>query len=515
MRPTRRTALTLALSLLLSSCAMTPPVTPPGDVDQLTRARALVTQGCYRCLLEARDLYEDLLRRDVAPATATGGLFQTALLVGLRERELGLPGKGSVERAADLAGAATAPAEWRTYVEIAESLGWQSVGLTKEFLDEVAAVRRETFDLREGWNAALQPLVSTDPIAAYLYLGLNCSGRWFSDQPPELLEVLAAHDDALFVRYRQAQCGGGLVELSAIQTLDPRFTEMEFFLGQRAMLDRDRGLAEFHFQETHRDWPDWPAPALGLGDLAFAAEDFEGSVPYYDAALALVTDQRDALLGKAKALSYLGQSKEALPPLDRLLELGQWYLGDVYFWRAWNRFNLNVVEPARADIEEAKNYRTDSEVFKLSGVIALDQGRLAYARLELETAINRNADDCDASFHLGRVHIAETRWPDTGRAFGTATQCYSDAEAQRVADLEQLRRDPAMPEDRRARLVARRETELVTVRRQAAASAYNAALGHFNARTPAEARRFAEEASSHPDFAERATSLLSLIDGLP
>jgi len=42
---------------------------------------------------------------------------------------------------------------------------------------------------------------------------------------------------------------------------------------------------------------------------------------------------RDALLGKAKALSYLERHTDALTLLHQLVELGQWYLGDVYFWR--------------------------------------------------------------------------------------------------------------------------------------------------------------------------------------
>jgi pimeloyl-ACP methyl ester carboxylesterase/tetratricopeptide (TPR) repeat protein len=500
---------------LLWSCAIAPPAAVPGNehLDQLTRAETLVMQGCYRCLIEAGVLYEDLLRRGVEPSTTSAGVFRTALLTGLREREMGLPGKGAFGRARQLAGAPTAPEAWRTFLEIADVAPWQAVGLPREFLDDTGARLREAYrERRDDWNAALQPLVPTDPLAAYVYLGFNCIGSWFAEQPPELAEVLATHDRALFVRYRQARCSGELVELSSIVTLEPRFTEMEFFLGQRAMRDQSRGLAEFHFQAGRDDWPDWPAPALALGRLLLAAEDFATSLAYFDEVLALVPDQRDALLGKATALSYLERAAEAMPPLDRLVELGEWYLGEAYYWRAWNRFVLRADELAREDIDQAKNYRSDSDVFVLSGVIALEQDRLVDARRELETALERDSGDCDASFHLGRVGIKETQWSETGRAFGAAAPCFTTAAEDVAADLAALRLDSTMPQDRRARLVVRRESELATLERQAASSAYNAALGYFNARTPIDARRYAESALAHADFAEDARSLLGRID---
>ncbi|MDP6580932.1 MAG: alpha/beta fold hydrolase [Vicinamibacterales bacterium] len=469
-------------------------------MDQLTRAETLVMRGCYRCLVEAGVLYEHLLRRGVEPAIASAGVFRTALLKGLREREMGLPGRGAFARADELAGEAGAPDVWRTFVEIADVAPWQDVGLTREFLDRAGARLREAHgERRDDWNATLRPLVPTDPLAAYLYLGLNCTGGWFAEQPPELADVLAGHDEALFVRYRQARCSGGLVELSGIATLEPRFTEMEFFLRQRAMRDQSPHLAEFHYQAGRDDWPDWPAPALALARLLLVAEDFASSLTYFDEVLTLVPDQRDALLGKATALSYLERGEEALAPLDRLVELGQWYLGEAYYWRAWNRFTLRADELAREDIDQAKTHRSDADVFVLSGVIALEQDRLVDARRELETAQQRDRTECDASFHLGRVGIKETQWSETGRDFA-------------AADLADLRQDATVPEDRRARLIVRREAELAILERQAASSAYNAALAYFNAMTPNEARRHAEEAAAHVDFTEDARSLLGRID---
>ena len=590
MRQTRRSITPLPLLALVWSCSGTPPPVLPDPMDavrkQLAQAGELTLRGCYRCLVEARDVYDDLARQGFETDEGAAGLLRTTLLIGMREREMGLPGGGTFERAAALAGlevslageaaeareaaggpeareagedpetpgagespeaareageaaegaeaaenaeagetaatggAPSAGPEWETFLQIAATTPWQDVGVPKDLSEENVYARAIADRDRDTWNRVLQPLVPADRLAAYLYLSLNCTSEWLAEQPPELDEVLAAHDDALFVRYRRARCAGEQVALASVQTIEPRFTEMEFFLGQHA-LQQGRGpnqgdvaLAELHYARAHEEWPEWPAPALALGEIARTVEDYEASLPYYDAALALVPDQRDALLGRARSLSYLDRSAEALPLLDRLIEMGRWYLAEAHFWRAWNRFNLEEIEAARADAALAIGYRPDAESYALSGQIAIVQRRLDDARTDLETALKISELYCDAAFHLGRVHIEEARWFDTGSAFARAAGCYEETVYRLEYALSDLRQDPNLAEDRRARIVQRRTAELAVSRRQAASSAYNAALGYYNYGAPRPARRFAEQALEHEMFAERATRLLGLIDAL-
>ena len=504
------------VALLSWSCAVTPPPTLPAPAYAyayvLAQADTLMRAGCYRCLLEAQVSYEDLTDTAADPTAVRTGLFETSLLIGMRERELGLVGLGTFEPAARIAATTEAPPEWPEFVAMAETTPWQRVGVPKALLDENTAHRRRVDRERESWNGLLRPLVRTSPLAGYLYLSLNCADGWLADQPAALNDDLAVHDDALYLRYRRAMCTGRLVEQSLIETLEPRFTEMKFFLAQAALRAGAMALAEFQLGQTQAAWPDWPAPALGLADLTLAAEDYQPSIGLYDQMLALVPDQRDALLGKAKALSYLDRPNEALPLLDRLVARGQWYLGDTYYWRAWNRFSLYSVEPARADIERAKQYRKDAEVLTLSGQIAIEQVRLGDARTDLETALRSTDRACDAAFHLGRVHVAETRWPLTAVTFGRAARCYRTAAEDLADELERIRQDPAVPEDRRGRVVAQYATRVAAAQRQTASSAFNAALGYANADALNDAEAQAQQASAHPDFAERAGALLARIE---
>ena len=415
------------------------------------------------------------------------------------------------------------------------------MGVPKDLSEENVYARAIADRDRDAWNRVLRPLVPTDPLAAYLYLSLNCTAEWLAEQPPELAEVLAVHDDVVYVRYRQALCADEQVALASVQTIEPRFTEMEFFLGQHALeqgqgpqqgdaaaadgrADRprrqgpqqgDAALAEFHYARAREQWPEWPAPALALGEVARTVEDYEASLPFYDAALALVPDQRDALLGRAQSLSYLDRNAEAVPPLDRLIELGRWYLAEAHFWRAYNRFNLGDIEGARDDAATSIGHRPDAQAYALSGQIALVQRRLDDARTDLETALDINPQYCYAAFHLGRVHIEQARWIETASAFSRAALCFRESADRLAADLAGIEQNPDLAEDRRARLVARRTDEIAVVRLQAASSFYNAALGYYNDGVMPIARRYAQFAGGHEQFAERATRLLGLIDARP
>ena len=102
MRQSRRSIVPLPLLVLAWSCSGTPPPVFPDPMDavreQLVQARDLTLRGCYRCLVEARDLYDDLARRGFETDEGAAGLLRATLLIEMREREMGLPGGGTFAR---------------------------------------------------------------------------------------------------------------------------------------------------------------------------------------------------------------------------------------------------------------------------------------------------------------------------------------------------------------------------------------------------------------------------------
>src|SRR4029453_6949153 len=64
-----------------------------------------VLEGCYDCVQDARRTFERLAagKRSKSSPAAVARLFQTDVLIALREKELGLDSRGAMERAQALA----------------------------------------------------------------------------------------------------------------------------------------------------------------------------------------------------------------------------------------------------------------------------------------------------------------------------------------------------------------------------------------------------------------------------
>lgn len=72
------------------------PVTP--DATVTTRADWLLERGCYSCLKEALAKYEWVLTQAADRTDIRDKAARTALLLGLRERDLGIPGRACLEK---------------------------------------------------------------------------------------------------------------------------------------------------------------------------------------------------------------------------------------------------------------------------------------------------------------------------------------------------------------------------------------------------------------------------------
>src|SRR4029453_15178438 len=122
----------------------------------------------------------------------------------------------------------------------------------------------------------------------------------------------------------------------------------------------------------------------------------------YDEALSLRPTQREALLGRTMMLAYLHRYDEAIATATRMLDLGTWYLGDAYYWRAWSKYYGGALHAAALDVASAKG--------PLPGMIAYDQRRRTDARADFNEAIRRYAANCTAQSYLGRIDADDTRW---------------------------------------------------------------------------------------------------------
>jgi tetratricopeptide (TPR) repeat protein len=407
-------------------------------------------------------------------------------------------------------------------LEIVRVLPWHRASVAPEVFEEQNRVGRQQLTQHAaGWAERLRTSAPTDPASAYFFVTLTCDYGFYLGDSAQAAEAEAWHADSPLLAYRKARCtprggdadsrlAGAHARLSAVLERVPAFVEIEYLLGEQALQRRAFTEAAERLLVAHAAMPAWPAVALLLGDVGLAAEDLEASLAFYDEVVSLEPRQREGLLGKAKALSYLGRSAEATQVLDALLALGTFHLGDGYYWRAWNENRLDRLDAAWADVERAKQYRSDSEVFKLGGIVALQREELELARTNLETAVARNRTDCDAAFYLGDTYVALRTWPPAGPIYAAAASCYeSEAQAleREIRDLEAS----DTPPERKAAMVARRRSAIRTAVDQGATSLFNAAASYFNAGDTEAAGQYAERAQMDPRFADRAGEILERI----
>src|SRR5204863_2501179 len=117
-----------AISLVLavaaaSACAAARPLVAPAvnaAAARLDAADALVSAGCLDCLIEAYRTFDDLRQNAADDVRATGSAIRAALLIALRESELGLVDGGYLARARQLIASAPATSGAATLVEIAD-----------------------------------------------------------------------------------------------------------------------------------------------------------------------------------------------------------------------------------------------------------------------------------------------------------------------------------------------------------------------------------------------------------
>ncbi len=506
----------MAAASLLAGCSVPhPPATRPVPVSaapaRLEAADRLLRQGCYACLQDALATYE-ALADDPAVPDARVRAVETATLLALREREMGLGSGTSLERARMLAGIRPLPYDVAAYLDMAATIPWKAGGVSKEQADALFDSYRVIGRAWPEWHAITAQDGTPDPVRAYLRLSLECEFRGL----PGALDVarpwVPPSGSPLLLEFRAAICGGIDPDaLDAVLRDEPRFTEAHLFLGEHAFGQGRLVKAERHMQQALAAFPRLALAASYLGGIYLAMEDLDESLRYYRQAVALEPALRESLLGELKCLSYLGRSDEAVLVADRMLDLGTWFLGDAYYWRAWNRQRLRNLDAAWNDLDQAKKYLPmDGQVAKLTGLVAFGRGDAARAEAEFRTAVQYDDKDGDASYYLGTVLSARRAWQEAAAAFAAAEPCYRNDEAglrRRIQELD----ESDLPADRKARLIKAKEQQIAATLLQQARCAYNAAAACLNMNDAASARPFLDRAMAHPEFAAAAARLLDRI----
>jgi tetratricopeptide (TPR) repeat protein len=509
--PASRIFLILAVSIVLPSCASKRYVErPPEYQRKLDQADALFDTGCYSGLTDAFGIYQELLPYPFDPKSIREKRFETALLLALREKELGVLDGPYQKRAVELL-PEEAPPELALYLDIVNATALRTKGVVDDSMSYYGSLRtlRRIQSSQDSMHL-IEKQAESRPFCAYLYLSLTCSSYSLAMDDVDVSHLAETHPESLPVMFKSAICPSEDRELlEEIIRREPCYDEAHFFLGEAALKQGRMITAEKHYSEAYRQFPGSLAVLSSLASIHFRVGETEKSLEFQEKVLALAPEHRDALLGKAICLGYLGEHRQAIQVLGTLISLGKWYLGEAHYWLAWNEHELENLDEARDDVEKSKSYLPmNSEAFALSGIIAYEQGRLDAAKSDLVEALSFDSANCEASFYLGAVHSSKKSWESSGHYYEDAALCHGGTVKTLEGVIHEIKTS-SLSDERKQQLIYRREVQLAEARLNEATSFYNAAAGYFNTSLKEKALECARRASRHSLFEKRAEELIS------
>jgi len=512
------------LAVFLTGCTSRKPglTTPELEAHRsiLEEADRLYHAGSLNCLRQALRLYEQALSYPVPREKTRAKLLKTAILLDLRKKELGISDEGAFRKAADLIASSPSLSGFGFFLDIAASVPIHTPGIMGDPRpgSESPIARWDVLKKNlASWVSLLEESARKEAFYAYLAITFHSRFSFFiSHELQAELDANAlktAYSREPIIRYRLALFPREDPEaLEELLSMEPGFVEAHYFLG-RVEFQRGRLLAaEEHFLKVLESIPESTAATLCLASVAFALEELERSLDFYRRVLERIPEYREAMLGEAMCLSYLGRHQEALEVLGRMLSLGKYYLGETHYWLAWNLKELGELEKAREHIRNSKKYMIgQSEVHALAGIIAYEMQQLDEAEEELKQAARLDAANTEAHYFLGKTYSALQEWEAAGISYECASTCYEKNE-QAVREKIQEISASSLSENRKKRCLDRKKAQLEKILLSKATSWYNAAAGYYNAGLREKARRLARRASSHPTLRQKALELLTLLE---
>jgi tetratricopeptide (TPR) repeat protein len=471
----------------------------------------LIDEGCYLCLRDVVRQYAVLDPRMKESPAVQDAAAQAALLFVMRTKELSVPVDDDWRSArALLDGRAAESSDYALYASIADAMPWNAIGVGEDFVDaERGGHVWPSQQLQDDWRAELAARWPTDENAAYMLLAVDCEFR--PQTRVDLTPVKDRYGSVPLIAYRWASCEpAGQSMLQAIIVRDPRFYEAQYALASDELHARKFDEAEANDLAAWQGIARFTEAGVSAADLSMTEEQFDDAVGLYDAVLAVVSTHRRALLGKITALTYLGRHEDAITESHRLIDMGNWLLGDGYYWLGWNEYQLDRLPQALDDAQEALRFDSSARVHFLNGLVFLKRRALPEAKQEFQKTIDSDAGACDAMLDLGQVNAALAVWGEGAASFANATGCYVKVEQALALEIARLRQQ----EDARSlRVAGHRAVELNDTKDKHAAALYGAAISYANAGDRTRAVTFATEAAGFSGYADRARALIARLQG--
>jgi tetratricopeptide (TPR) repeat protein len=495
----------------------------------LARADTRVLEGCYQCLRDARDVYARLAVDKHAPRIAKGApsivarLFETEVLLTLREKELALDAHASLDRVRALVPRVPAAMEPRRIVDMIDASLPDGAGTPAKTMDALQERHRPYLQKIEDDLTWIESAPLTPAVRKYVALSLDCSYALRKRPSGDTANTLARRREIPInapplVTYRAADCAKtDTLALKRVLYAMPSFHEAGYALAALNVLyagetggdevQRQLDTAHAHFSKA-------PGVTYLRGYLASLLGDCADANRFYERTLAIEPTHERAMLQMTICQTNMNLDSAAIATATRFIALETSNVAEGYYWRASNRLRRRELDLARSDIDTAKvRSRNDGSVFTLAGIIEHEQNDLGVAEHDLKGArsVWQGDGNCTAAFYLGSVLSKGERYIEAAASFDSAMVCY-DGRVRAVAlKIEQVRASTMGTAAFRARRIAFLEEELADRRRRYYTSTYNFASMSARIGNIPRAEELLVIAAESPDLTAQVAKLRDLI----
>ncbi len=364
----------LAVLLLVVSAGCASAPIKKADELSLVQAEARVLEGCYRCLIEARDVFERIAVGKARPLVVAR-LFETYVLIGLRERELALDSREAFSKARTLVAELPPTYGALPYVDLAEMMPPDLGGTPRTELTpfmQRAPTSARLVELKKDLTTG----EASGPFRAYLSASVDCLANFANRRDAMSDAVPVPAGTPPLVKYRMGTCPVPRnVVLEELLTQTPTFVEAGLFIGRQrpqiitaAWVKQSREV----LANAYDAFPRSPSVTYAMGVASQVLGDCTKAVRFYEDTIALKERHEDAAMQRVVCLGHVGQFVPAIEGATRIIDRGFYNISDAYYWRAWNRHRRIELREARADIELARSMMVNVQVLTLGGVIKYD-----------------------------------------------------------------------------------------------------------------------------------------------
>ncbi len=293
----------------------------------------------------------------------------------------------------------------------------------------------KSFSLKRRDLITLKPDLKKD-YEYFLYitfLGRYCDLKEYRENSDNMIKIFPESNFKYFLRDIFIEIDVGLRKY-------PDFIELLLRKGERFFNTGKLRKAEEYYLKVLGFNKNVPYALTGLGGVYLSYELYSKALDFYNRSGKKISHYYKNLFGKAVCLSQMGEYLRSIEALDIMLENKLPYLGEAYYYRAFNNFLLKEYAKVEPDLKASEEYIGDSlELNTLFGMFYYQTGREKESVKYFKKAIQINPEYPRPYYYLGFLDANKNNINGSIMHFSLAGKFYLKMIKGKIKNIKNLK----------------------------------------------------------------------------